>query len=109
METNEQQVSRNIKGLMKRYGEDNTSISTKLKVTDKTITNIINNPFKYSMEKLQTLANAIGCNIDEFFLPLSFTKGERNKNTMDIIGNDKKWHIRIKLENWKICYWILMK
>ena len=42
------------------------------------------------MEKLQTLANAIGCNIDEFFLPLSFTKGERNKNTMDIIGNDKK-------------------
>lgn len=76
METNEKQVIRNIKGLMKRYGADNESLSNKLNVTEKTVTNIVNNPFSYSMEKLNTLAKAIGCNIDEFFLPLKFTDSE---------------------------------
>lgn len=80
METNEEQVSRNIKGLMKRYGKNSIMLSSKLNVTEKTIINIINKPFMYSMTKLQSLANVIGCNIDEFFLPLVFTDSENGKD-----------------------------
>lgn len=76
METNEFQVSNNINGLIKRYGKTRQEIAKSLNITTRTLLNIINHPFSYDINSLNNLANVIGCNIDEFFLPLKFTKSE---------------------------------
>ncbi len=76
METNEEQVVRNIKAIQKRYGISDIDISKELKVTERTYINIKNHPFSYSINRLNDLAKIIGCNINEFFLPLKFTKSE---------------------------------
>lgn len=76
METNEVQVSNNINGLLKRYGITREIIANKLGITTRTLLNIINHPFSYDINSLNNLANAIGCNVDEFFLPLKITNSE---------------------------------
>lgn len=78
METNEAQVVRNIKAIQKRYGLTDADISSKLSITERTYLNIKNHPFNYSINKLNEIAGIIGCNINEFFLPLQFTNSEEN-------------------------------
>lgn len=78
METNEEQVVRNIKAIQKRYGISDNDISSKLDITERTYINIKNHPFNYSINRLNDIATIIGCNINEFFLPLQFTKSENN-------------------------------
>lgn len=76
METNELQVSRNIKSCREKFGKTQEMVAESLGITKKTYLNIENNPMNYSINKLNLIANAIGCNIDEFFLQNSFTKSE---------------------------------
>jgi transcriptional regulator with XRE-family HTH domain len=78
VETNEEQVVRNIKAIQKRYGLTDADISGKMCITERTYLNIKNHPFNYSINKLNEIANTIGCNINEFFLPLQFTKSEES-------------------------------
>ena len=47
-----------------------------MEITKQTYLKIENNPMNYSINKLNDVANAIGCNIDEFFLKNDFTKSE---------------------------------
>lgn len=68
METNEEQVSRNIKSMKVKYGLTNDIIAERLNVSSKTYMTIENNPFNYDMNKLIEVANVIGCNINDFFL-----------------------------------------
>lgn len=70
METNEMQVSRNMKSVREKYGFTQEKLAEKLSITDRTYKNIEKNPCSYSINKLNDIAKAIGCNIDEFFLPL---------------------------------------
>lgn len=68
MEMNELQVSRNIKSCREKYGKTQTDIAEILKITKQTYLKIENTPMNQSINKLNDVANAIGCNIDEFFL-----------------------------------------
>ena len=68
MEENEEQVSRNIKSMKVKFGLTNDKIAERLNVSSKTYMTIENNPFSYDMNKLIDVANAIGCNINDFFL-----------------------------------------
>lgn len=68
METNELQVSRNIKSCREKFGKTQEIIAETLKITKQTYLKIENNPLSYSINKLNDIAKAIGCNIDEFFL-----------------------------------------
>ena len=70
METSEEQVTRNIKAVQKRYGLNDKNISDKMGITERTFINIKNHPFNYPINKLNEVAKTIGCNINEFFLPL---------------------------------------
>lgn len=70
METNEEQVTRNIQSSRKRRGYSQEDIALKLNWTTRTIINLESKPFSYSIKKLNEYADAIGCNINEFFLPL---------------------------------------
>lgn len=76
METNELQISRNIKACREKKGKTQEDIASILKITKQTYLNIENNPTSYSINKLNNVAIAIGCNIDEFFLKSDFTKSE---------------------------------
>lgn len=70
METDEKQVSNNIKALLKRYDISREYLAKELKITTRTLVKVINHPFKYSLEYLQSVADIIGCNINDFFMPL---------------------------------------
>lgn len=76
METDELQVSRNIKSCRERFGKTQESLAKDLKITKQTYLNIENNPMNYSINKLNNIAKVLGCNIDEFFLKSNFTKSE---------------------------------
>lgn len=78
METDELQISRNIKACREKKGKTQEDIASILKITKQTYLNIENNPTSYSINKLNNVAIAIGCNIDEFFLKSDFTKSEQN-------------------------------
>lgn len=83
METNEEQVIRNIKSVQKRYGLLDSDIAGKLNITERTYINIKNHPFNYSINKLNEIASVIGCNINEFFyhfISLKVKKKENKKN-----------------------------
>ncbi len=67
MELNELQVSRNIKSCREKYGKTQKDIAEILKITKQTYINIENNPMNQSINKLNAVATAIGCNIDNFF------------------------------------------
>lgn len=68
MEMNELQVSRNIKSCREKYGKTQADIAEILKITKQTYLKIENTPMNQSINKLNDVAIAIGCNIDEFFL-----------------------------------------
>ena len=70
METNEKQISNNIKALLKRHDISREELSERLGITKRTLIKIVNHPNKYSNNYLNEVAQAIGCNINEFFLPL---------------------------------------
>lgn len=75
MESNERQVSRNIKSARIKRGLTQEDVIVLLEnkgiaMTKRTYITIENNPFKYSINKLNDIAYAIGCNINEFFLPI---------------------------------------
>lgn len=70
METNEKQISNNIKALLKRYDMSRDELAEKLGITKRTLVKVINHPNRYSIDYLNQVANIIGCNINEFFLPL---------------------------------------
>lgn len=63
METNEEQVIRNIKSVQKRYGLSDSDIASKLNITERTFINIKNHPFNYSINKLNEIASIIGWTI----------------------------------------------
>ena len=68
METNELQISRNIKSCREKYGKTQENVAEILKISKQTYLTIENNPMSYSINKLNDIANAIGCNINDFFL-----------------------------------------
>ena len=68
METNEIQISRNIKSCREKYGKTQENVAKILGITKQTYLSMENNPLNYSINKLNSIALAIGCNIDEFFL-----------------------------------------
>ena len=70
METNEKQISNNIKALLKRYDISRDELASKLGITKRTLIKVINHPNKYAIDYLNKVAEIIGCNLDEFFLPL---------------------------------------
>lgn len=68
METNEIQISRNIKSCREKHGKTQENVAEILNISKQTYLNMENNPLSYSINKLNGIAVAIGCNIDEFFL-----------------------------------------
>jgi len=68
METEELQVSRNIKSCREKYGKTQQDIAEILNITKQTYLSIENNPMNQSINRLNSVATAIGCNIDDFFL-----------------------------------------
>lgn len=68
METNELQISRNIKSCRERFGKTQVMIAKILGISKQTYLSIENKPMSYSINKLNSIAKAIGCNIDDFFL-----------------------------------------
>ena len=68
METEELQVSRNIKSCREKYGKTQQDIAESLNITKQTYLSIENNPMNQSINRLNSVATAIGCNIDDFFL-----------------------------------------
>lgn len=76
METNELQVSRNIKSCRERYGLTQEDVSKKLGITKQTYIKIENSPLLCSIQRLNEVANVIGCNINDFFIPSKFTFSE---------------------------------
>lgn len=77
METNEKQVSRNIKSCRQKVGLTQEMIAKELDITTATYINIENNPLNYSINKLTTIADALGCSIDDFLIRKKFTKCEK--------------------------------
>lgn len=70
METNEKQVSNNIKAQLKRHDLIMEDLAKTIGVTRRTIINIVNHPFGYNIDYLNKIADAIGCNLNDFFMPL---------------------------------------
>ena len=68
METNEIQISRNIKSCREKHGKTQENVAEILNISKQTYLNMENNPLSYSINKLNGIAAAIGCNIDDFFL-----------------------------------------
>ena len=68
METNEKQVSNNIKAMLKRYDMSREELAEKLGITKRTLITIVNHPFRYNINYLNSIADAIGCSLNEFFL-----------------------------------------
>lgn len=70
MEIDEVQVSRNIKSCREKFGKTQQDIAESLNITKQTYLNIENKPMNQSINRLNSVAIAIGCNIDEFFLKI---------------------------------------
>lgn len=68
METNEKRVSNNIKAMLKRYDVTQEDLAGRLGITRRTIVNVVNHPFRYNIDYLNSIASAIGCSINDFFL-----------------------------------------
>jgi DNA-binding XRE family transcriptional regulator len=68
METNEKKVSNNIKAMLKRYDITQEQLAERLGITRRTIINVVNHPFRYNINYLNSIASAIGCSLNDFFL-----------------------------------------
>lgn len=77
METNEKQVSNNIKAILKRYDISREELAEKLGITKRTLITIVNHPFRYKINYLNEIASLIGCNVNDFFMPLELTQSEK--------------------------------
>ena len=77
METNEKQVSNNIKAQIKKYGLNINKLADIMGVSRPTISQIVNHPFKTNLIKLNRLADSIGCNINDFFVPLHIANSDK--------------------------------
>ena len=71
------QVSRNMKSIREKYGLTQEELATMIGVTDRTYKQIEKNPFSYPINKINKIAKAIGCNLNEFFLPVNITLSEK--------------------------------
>lgn len=80
METDEKQVSLNIKSCRVKRNITQKDISNLLGISKRTYIIMENHPFRYNIYKLQDVAKIIGCNINEFFLPINLTNSERDVN-----------------------------
>lgn len=60
-------ISCNIQAERARKSMNQSEVAKKLGVTRITYAKIENNPTKYPINKLQLVADAIGCNVDVFF------------------------------------------
>lgn len=76
METNEEQVSRNIKAVRQKRGLTQEEIAKNMSISKPTYVQIENNPFNQSIVRLTELADALGCSIDEFFLKQNITQSD---------------------------------
>lgn len=76
METNEIQVSRNMKSIREKFGLTQEDLASMIGVTDRTYKQIEKKPFSYPINKINKIAKAIGCNLNEFFLPVNITISE---------------------------------
>lgn len=79
METNEKQVSNNIKALLKRYDISRDALAERLQISKRTLIKVINHPFRYAIDYLNNVAYIIGCNVNEFFMPLNITESEKGE------------------------------
>lgn len=70
METNEKLVSNNIKAMLKRYDITQKQLANKLGVCEKTIVTVVNHPFRYDINYLNSMASIIGCSLNDFFLKI---------------------------------------
>lgn len=70
METNEKQVSNNIKAQIKKHGLTILGLADIMGVSRPTITRIVNHPFNTNLKKIKKVADTIGCDINDFFMPL---------------------------------------
>lgn len=77
METNEKQVSNNIKAQIKKYGLNVNKLADKMGVSRPTISQLVNHPFRSNLIKLKRLADNIGCDINDFFVPLHITNSDK--------------------------------
>lgn len=68
MELNEIQITRNIKSCREKYGKTQEMVAKILKISKVTYIKMENKPLNYNMKKLNLVANAIGCKIDDFFM-----------------------------------------
>lgn len=76
METDEKRISNNIKSQIYRYGFSMGSLANKMGISRQALSRIINNPYRTNIKKLNVIADNIGCNIDDFFVAVEFTKSE---------------------------------
>lgn len=77
METNEKQVSNNIKAILKRYDITQEKLAKMLDIHRRTAVSLVNHPFKYNINYLNKVADIIGCKINDFFIPLNLTDSEK--------------------------------
>lgn len=68
METNELQITRNLRACRQKNGMTQEMVAKKLRITRRSYINIENNPLRYSIKKLNNVAIAIGCNINDFLM-----------------------------------------
>ena len=55
METNEKRVSNNIKAMLKRYDVTQEDLAGRLGITRRTIVNVVNHPFRYNIDYLNSI------------------------------------------------------
>ena len=76
MITDEKQISKNMKSIRVKIGFSQEDIAKKMNIAVRTYKNIENHPLRYSINKLNIVANILCCNVNEFFLPITFTHSE---------------------------------
>lgn len=67
METNELQISRNIKAQRNKKGYTQQDVADILKVSKATYLDIENKPLKRAIGELMKLADIFECTLDDFF------------------------------------------
>ena len=77
METNEENISRNIKALRVKRGLNQEQAASLLNVSKPTYLNIEKHPLGVPINKLLQVAECLQCSLNEFFLPSQFTESEK--------------------------------
>lgn len=77
METNEENISRNIKALRVKRGLNQEQTALLLNMSKPTYINIEKHPLSVSINKLLQVAECLQCSLNEFFLTNQFTESEK--------------------------------